>query len=433
MPAKPKLLIVQVAGLGHTFARQHRITCRGAAMQPMETVFPAVTCPVQASFRTASPPVAHGVFANGFYDRTRRQTAFWEQSSALVDGARIWEAFRARGRTVAMLFWQQSLGESVDILLSPAPIHKHHGGMIESCYSQPVGLYERLCRQLGRPFRLAHYWGPFASARASQWIAEATAALLRMPGLAPDLCLTYLPVLDYDLQRHGPEHSSAARAAEALRRQLALLEAAASEAGYELLVFGDYAIAPCVRGAAFPNRALHDAGWLATRRVAGRLYPDFHASRAFALCDHETAQVYVRRPDDMPAVRALLASVSGIERVLAADEPSRPATPNPRAGELTLLAAEGHWLAYPWWLRRAEAPDYAGHVDIHSKPGYDPCELLLGWPPGSVSLDPGRIGGSHGRAGAERKTCWASTAISGNIATVVDLASHVKDWLDRAQ
>ena len=425
-----KLLIVQVAGLGHAFAQAHGITCRGAAFQPMETVFPAVTCPVQATFRTATFPAAHGVVANGFYDCARRQTAFWEQSSALVDGARIWEAFRARGRTVAMLFWQQSLGESVDILLSPAPIHKHHGGMIESCYSQPAGLYDRLCRQLGRPFRLAHYWGPFASARSSQWIAEATAALLRMPDLAPDLCFTYLPALDYDLQRYGPEHPSAARAAEALRGQLSLLDAAAADAGYELLVFGDYAIAPCARGAIFPNRALCDTGWLATRRIGGRLYLDFHASRAFALCDHETAQIYVARPDDVPAVQALLAAVSGIERVLAADEQAN--VRRPRTGELMLLAADGYWLAYPWWHRRAEAPDYAGHVDIHSKPGYDPCELFLGWPPGSVSLDPGRIRGSHGRAGADRKTCWASTAISGNIATVVDLATHVKDWLSHA-
>ena len=98
-----KLLVVQVAGLGHTFAQAHVITCCGAPLQPMETVFPAVSCPVQASFRTAATPAAHGVVANGFYDRTRRQTAFWEQSSALVDGARIWESFRARGRTVAKI------------------------------------------------------------------------------------------------------------------------------------------------------------------------------------------------------------------------------------------------------------------------------------------------------------------------------------------
>ena len=432
MAANAKLLVVQVAGLGYELAQQHGLSCGGHAFQPMQTVFPAVTCPVQASFRTALPPGAHGVVSNGVYCRKLRRTAFWEQSSALVEGPRIWEAFRQRGRKTALLFWQQSMGDSADIILSPAPIHKHHGGMIEDCYSKPAGLYERLCGHVGRPFRLAHYWGPFASAKSSQWIAEATVALLETPELAPDLCLTYLPVLDYDLQRYGPKHAAADRAVEALRAQLALLDAAAQRTGYELLVFGDYAITACPKGAVFPNRALLEAGFLSVRRVGGRQYVDLNESRAFAMCDHEAAHVYVRQASDMPAVRALLAACPGVAAVMAADEQAGMGVAHAQSGELVMLAEEGRWLAYPWWRQRAEAPEYAGHVDIHSKPGYDPCELFLGWPPGSVSLNTDRVRGTHGRAGAERKTCWASTAISGNIATVVDLAARVRDWLEHA-
>jgi predicted AlkP superfamily pyrophosphatase or phosphodiesterase len=432
MPTNAKLLVVQVAGLGYDLAQRHGLACAGRAFQPMQTVFPAVTCPVQASFRTALLPAAHGVVCNGMYSRTLRRTAFWEQSAALVAGPRIWDAFRRRGRKTAVLFWQQSLGEAADIILSPAPIHKHHGGMVEDCYSKPAGLYGRLRGHVGRPFRLAQYWGPFASAKSSQWIAEATAALLEIPDLAPDLCLTYLPVLDYDLQRHGPDHPAAGRAVAALRLQLDLLEAAAGRSGYELLVFGDYAIAPCPRGAVFPNRALLEAGLLAVRRVGGRQYADLHESRAFAVCDHEVAHVYVRKAGDLPAVRSLLEAQPGVECVMAADEQAAAGLAHAHAGELVLQAAEGRWLAYPWWARRAEAPDYAGHVDIHSKPGYDPCELFLGWPPGTISLDARRVRGSHGRAGAGRRTCWASTAISGNIATVVDLAARVRDWMEHA-
>ena len=432
MTTQAKLLVVQVAGLGYDLAQQHGLACSGRPFQPMQSVLPAVTCPVQASFRTALAPAAHGVVSNGVYSRTLRRTAFWEQSAALVEGPRIWEGFRRRGRKVAMLFWQQSLGEEVDVILSPAPIHKHHGGLIEDCYSKPAGLYGYLCQRVGRPFRLARYWGPFASAQSSQWVAEATAALLESPGHAPDLCLTYLPVLDYDLQRYGPGHAAAGRAMEALRQQLALLEAAAKRSGYELLVFGDYAIAPCARGAVFPNRALREAGWLAVRQVAGRLYADLHESRAFAMCDHEVAHVFVRQPADLPAVRDLLAVQPGVGRVMAGDEQTAAGLAHANAGELVVLAADGHWLAYPWWQARAEAPEYAGHVDIHSKPGYDPCELFLGWPPGTVSQDAGRVRGSHGRVGADRKTCWASSAISGNISTVVDLATRVNDWLEHA-
>lgn len=430
--SQKKLLVIQAAALGDGLVRRHGMTCHGRAFQPIQTVFPALTCPVQASFRTASPPASHGLLGNGRYDRALRRAMFWEQSSALVAGPRIWDGFRSRGHSVALLFWQQSLGENADIILSPAPIHKHHGGMIESCYSQPAGLYERLCHELGRPFRLADYWGPLASVKSSQWIAEATAALLHTPGLAPDLCLTYLPALDYQLQRHGPDCDAAGRAVTALRGQLERLVAAAEGAGYDWLVFGDYAIAACRQGAVKPNCALLDAGLLAVRRVRGRLYPDVHTSRAFALCDHEVAQVYVRRPEDVQAVRTLLAALPGIEAVWGLEEQGARGIRHAQAGELTLLAADGHWLAYPWWRTRAEAPDYAGHVDIHNKPGYDPCELFWGWPPGSVSLSPGRIGGSHGRADATRLTCRASTLDLAAPANLIELATRVRTWLDQS-
>ena len=428
---RKRLLVIQVAGLGDELVRRHKLSCRGRAYHAMETVFPALTCPAQASFRTAQPPSAHGVLANGLYQRELRRALFWEQSSALVTGPRIWDGFRSRGGSVAMLFWQQSLGEDADIILSPAPIHKHNGGMIEDCYSQPAGLYARLCHDVGRPFRLRDYWGPLASVRSSQWIAEATAALLRTPDLAPDICLTYLPALDYQLQRHGPASAAAKRAVAALICQLEGLTAAAEAVGYDWLVFGDYAIASCQNGAVLPNRALLDAGLLTARRVSGRLYPDFHASRAFALCDHETAQVYVHQAGDITAVRTVLAALSGVEGVFGPDEQAARGIRHAQAGELTLLAADGFWLAYPWWRTRAEAPDYAGHVDIHNKPGYDPCELFFGWPPGTVSLETSRIRGSHGRVGGDaRRVGWASTLDLQEPSDVIALAARIRTWLD---
>lgn len=46
------------------------------------------------------------------------------------------------------------------------------------------------------------------------------------------------------------------------------------------------------------------------------------------------------------------------------------------------------WFAYPFWLDDRQTPDYARTVDIHRKPGYDPCELFLDprllWPMGRV-------------------------------------------------
>ena len=425
-----RLVIIQAAGLGYDFVRKTNASGGlGLDFHPLESVFPAVTCTAQASFRTAMPPASHGMVANGLFHRDLRKPLLWEQSSSLITGPRIWEAFRARGKKVALLFWQQSLGETVDILLSPAPVHKHGGGMVQSVYSQPAGLYESLCKKLGARFQLHRYWGPLASATSSHWIAKATAALLDDPAAAPDLCLTYLPALDYDLQRHGPDHPSAKRALEALFRQITLIREAAERNGYDVILFGDYAIAP-VSQALFPNRALHDAGLFRTRSVAGKLYPDFHTSAAFAMVDHEIAHVYVKQKSSIPAVRATLAALPGVSALLNSDEQQAAGLAHPNCGDLVLMSEPGAWFAYPWWTSKREAPDYASHVDIHNKPGYDPCELFFGWPPISVSQDTSRIKGSHGRTGPGREAAWAATIpFPVPPKSLLDLAQYVRQHL----
>jgi hypothetical protein len=41
------------------------------------------------------------------------------------------------------------------------------------------------------------------------------------------------------------------------------------------------------------------------------------------------------------------------------------------------VAAADSWFTYYFWQDDAVAPDYARTIDIHRKPGYDPCELFL--------------------------------------------------------
>lgn len=423
-----KLLVVQAAALSYDVSRV--LNLPGLHFHPAQGVFPALTCVAQASFRTASPPSSHGMIANGVYDRSLRRVLFWEQSSALVGGRRIWQDFRRDGGKVAMLFWQQSMGESVDIVLTPAPIHKHHGGLVQDCYCKPAGLYAELCARLGSTFRLQQYWGPVASAKAGDWIAAATAEIMADAAFSPDLCLTYLPTLDYDFQRHGPAHAKSRPAIEDLRRQLAGLLAAAREHGFEVVIFGDYAIAECPGGAVFPNRAFADAGLLNVRNIRGRLYADLHASRAFAMVDHEVAHVYVADPGDIAVARKALEGVAGVAEVLDADAQSAAGVRSARSGELVALAREGCWFAYPWWRARREAPDFAGHVDIHNKPGFDPCELFFSIFPPGVSQDTGRVQGSHGRTGAGREVAIASTIdLRVQPADTTALGQCVQDWL----
>jgi hypothetical protein len=408
MAGKRKLLVVSVAGLDAGTASG--LTGLDAPFSPLRPTFPAVTCAAQAAFRTGLPASGHGMTGNGFFDHRLRKAFFWEQSSALVDGSRFWEQLRHSGGTVGLLFWQQAMGEEADVIVTPAPIHKHHGGMILDCYSQPAGLYPRLRARLGE-FPLHRYWGPFASPSVGNWIAEATADV--MAHEAPDLLLTYLPTLDYDFQRYGPTHRQSQPSIAMLNRQLQDLLKAARETGYEWMIWGDYAIEPCTGGASFPNRALRDAGLLACREVRGRLYADLNASRAFALVDHAVAQVYAKSPSDAVAAREVLRDLPGVGKIVAkgqseGDPQWRDAEEmagNPRAGDLVLIAAAGSWFAYPWWTTGREAPDYARHVDIHNKPGYDPCELTKKWIPPGIGTDPTRVRGTHGRT--DRPAAWA--------------------------
>ncbi len=427
-PANKKLLVVQVAALGAAF--QDRLSgCKwpGMVFNSIDTVFPALTCTVQASFRTASAASQHGMIANGFFHRELSRPLFWEQSAAQIHGMRIWEEFRSQGGKVAMLFWQQSMGEDVDILLSPAPVHKHHGGIIHDCYSKPADFYGRICGELQRPFSLAHYWGPMACTKSSQWIADATSALLADREMAPDICLTYLPALDYDLQRYGLDHPRSRQAVRAMISQLDMLVKTAEEEGYAILIFGDYAIDDCIK-ALLPNRALAETGLLQTRNVNGMMYPDLHASRAFCMVDHEVAHIYVKDPVDLKRVSNCIGELVGVETVLDADGKKEMGIDHPKSGELVAIASEGCWFAYPWWVGTHEEPEYARHVDIHNKPGYDPCELFWGWPPGTVSRNRARIKGSHGRC-VDKSVCWASTAPLGEPTSVIELAVAVRSWL----
>lgn len=408
-----KLLVVDIAALGWDPNWQPA----GLEFHAADSIFPALTCPVQASFRTASAPSEHGMVASGLFFKELRKVLFWEQAASLVEGKRIWENFRARGRKVGMMFWQQSLGEAVDLVLSPAPIHKHSGGMIQDCYSLPRDLYPRLVGRVGRSFNLMNYWGPLASRKSSDWIMDATCAVMETE--SPDLLLSYIPHLDYDLQRHGPASPKAAQAREVLAGYLQRLRDEAKRLGYEFLFFGDYSIEAATGGAVFPNRRLREAGLFPVREIKGMMYADLFSARAFAMVDHQVAHVYT---DEPAAARKALEGLPGIAEI-------RDGGAHRREGALILVAEPGHWFAYPWWSEGERAPDYATHVDIHNKPGFDPCELFFGWPPLSVSRDTRRVGGTHGRPGS--KFAWSSSLKFPKApGTLLELAAATRDWLN---
>lgn len=424
MSTPKKLLVVDLAALGWNMVSHL------PEFRPAQAVFPAITCTAQASFRTASDPGKHGLIANGLFFKDLTKVLFWEQSATLVEGPRIWESFRARGGTVGLMFWQQAMGENVDLVVTPAPIHKHSGGMIQSCYTQPANLELRLNEAIGRPFNLMNYWGPLANHKSSDWIVDAIVTVMGTPDVAPDLLLTYIPHLDYDLQRHGPDSDQAKKALDVVLGYLTRLKAACADFGYDWIFVGDYAIEPVKRGAIFPNRALREAELFHVRDIRDMAYTDFFTSRAFAVVDHQTANVYCRDAASIEAARAVLSKLEGVAEVLDREQQAARGLAHARSGDLVIVAENGAWFAYPWFEKK-EAPDYASHVDIHNKPGYDPCELFFGWPPGSVSFDTTKIRGSHGNVGPGFEIAWTSSlTLDPQPESFLDIARATQSWMN---
>jgi predicted AlkP superfamily pyrophosphatase or phosphodiesterase len=337
--------------------------------------FPAVTCTSQAEMLTGRSAREHGIVANGWFDRESGEARLWRQSRDLIQRPLVWETARERlpGLTVANLFGWFNMFSSADFTVTPRPQYAADGRKAPDILATPHGLRERLVAELG-PFPLFHFWGPRADIRSTEWILQATCRVMQWHD--PALTLCYLPHLDYVLQRQGPSGPGVRRELREIDRVVQALSAACHAQGARLIVCSEYGI-EAARSVVHPNRALHQAGLLSVREEFGGLNLDPNGSAAFAICDHQVAHVHVRPGESIERIQEILRDLPGVERALSGAERAEIELDHPRSGEIVLLAAKGAWFAYPWWQRDADAPDYARTVDIHRKPGYDPCELLL--------------------------------------------------------
>lgn len=390
---------------------------RGGARRPLRTILPAVTCSVQATFTTGLLPRDHGAVANGWYFRDLAEVWLWRQSSRLVAGEKVWEAAARRDPafTCAQLFWWYNMYSGATWAVTPRPMYPADGRKLPDVYTEPAGLRDELTGRLG-VFPLFRFWGPAADLAASRWIADCARHVYATR--RPTLALVYLPHLDYNLQRLGPNHPALAqdlRAVDALCGELIDL---AARDGTRIVVLSEYGVTP-VTGPVHVNRALREAKLIRVRTELGRELLDAGASEAFAVADHQVAHVYVRRPERVPEVRRLLEGLAGVERVLDREGQRAAGLDHPRSGELVAVARPDRWFTYYYWLDDAAAPDFARTVDIHRKPGYDPAELFLDpalrWPQlrigwrlaqkalgmrylmDVIPLDAGLVRGSHGR------------------------------------
>lgn len=371
--------ILNVVGLTAKLLGKHTPRLRQAAEQGglvrVRPVLPAVTCTAQSTYLTGLPPSGHGAVANGWYDRTLAEHQFWKQSNQLVSGEKLWKTCRAArpGFTCAKLFWWYNMYSTADWSITPRPMYPADGRKVFDVYAHPLPLRDEIKRDLG-PFPFPAFWGPLAGIASSEWIAKSAEWIEERH--RPDLSLVYLPHLDYNLQRLGPDDPRLADDLRAIDRVAGGLMDFFAARGVKTIVLSEYGITAVRRSIAL-NRVFRAKGWLTVKDELGRELLDCGASKAFAIADHQVAHIYVNDPALVPAVRAAVEQVEGVAQVLDAAGKRAAGLDHARSGDLVALAAEDAWFTYYYWDEDARAPDFARCVDIHRKYGYDPVELFV--------------------------------------------------------
>jgi predicted AlkP superfamily pyrophosphatase or phosphodiesterase len=391
-----RVCVINVVGLTPELLQYApRLASVGKA-QAWKSPYPAVTCTSQATMLTGLPPRKHGIVGNGWYFRDTGEIRFWQQSNHLIEGEKLYDGCSS----VAKLFWWFNQGARVRWSATPKPHYGCDG-------SKAFGILDQtdcdLVKNLGE-FPFFSFWGPNAGLPCSQWISSAAARVLRIN--KPELTLVYLPHLDYDYQRLP--HHDPARVAE-VDQCASLVIDAAIEIGARVIVVSEYGLVP-VNRAVMINQRLREAGLLVVRDgpYGEMLMP--MDSRAFAVVDHQLAHVYVNDVSMDDEVRRIVQQMPGVHSVV---RPGDLQLDHPRSGQWIALAEEDAWFCYYYWLNEHRAPDFARTVDIHRKPGYDPCELFMTsklraagrllqkklgfrYRMDVIPLDPSLVKGSHG-------------------------------------
>ena len=354
-----KVCIINAVGLTPNLLKHApRISTLGT-VSPLRSPIPAVTCTSQATLLTGKAPSEHGIVGNGWYYRDTQEIRFWQQANSLISGEKFYE-----GVETAKMFWWFNQSAPVKYSATPKPHYGCDGSKVFDILDQ-TGC--ALAQKLG-PFPFFTFWGPNAGLPCSDWIAKATALVMR--NHKPQVTMTYLPHLDYDFQRFPEQDPKRVAELDACAGQV--IEAA-EDINAKVVVISEYGLVPVSRPI-HVNRHLREMGLLRVRSgpFGEMMLPG--DSEAFAVSDHQIAHIYVKDISRIDLVAKALQSIPGVARIA---RPIELELNHPRSGELIALSEPDAWFTYYYWLDNQFAPDFAKTVDIHRKPGYDPCELFM--------------------------------------------------------
>ena len=138
------------------------------------------------------------------------QKSTWKQPNQIVQAPKIWERLKASDPALPALNFFGVRVASVDFSITPRPMYPADGRKVFDIYTSPADIGPAIQKDLGI-FPFPTFWGPVAGVDSPQgppeavsdWIARAARWIEERH--RPDLHLIYLPHLDYNLQRLGPD------------------------------------------------------------------------------------------------------------------------------------------------------------------------------------------------------------------------------------
>jgi predicted AlkP superfamily pyrophosphatase or phosphodiesterase len=266
--------------------------------------FPAVTCTAQSDYVTGARASEHGVVANGWYNRELAEVQFWKQSNHVVQRPKIWDELKRLDPTFtcAKLFWWYNMYSTADYSITPRPMYPADGRKVFDIHTHPASIRELIKRDLGE-FPFPGFWGPAAGVKTpqgerdsvSRWIAESAKWIEARH--KPTLSLIYLPHLDYNLQRVGPNDPAIHQDLREIDAIVGDLIRFCEARDVQVILLSEYGITPVdtpihlnrhfrAQGG-FANQKPPSTGWLAIREELGRELLDCGASKVFAVADHQ--------------------------------------------------------------------------------------------------------------------------------------------------
>ncbi len=329
---------------------------------------PALTLPAHASLVTGLTPTQHNVFANGSYYRDLNKVEMWPQSEAIIKGQKIWQKAQKTNKdfkSFKYFFWP-GMKSTADLYANVRPVYFADGRKQGGVYFNLPNLSKEIEQIYGK-FPLFNFWGPNANIKSSQWILDTARHCLQLEDF--NLSFIYVPHLDYKQQSLGPNHSQIKQEVTQLDDILMpFIDEHQNE--YDIILLSSYHINQ-VNTPIHINRILRNHGFLkTTSNEAGELI-DYGLSTAFSVSDHQIAQIYINDHKVKNDVCNLLQTITDIDHITHYNNNDNT-TP-----DLICFAKENAWFTYYYWLDENNAPDFATTIAIHSKCGYDPCELLI--------------------------------------------------------